>query len=237
MVFSCTTQKPLTQPETRTYPYDLMWMLRTVEYPAVCQQIFRDAWQSVKRQASSDTAGWVVVLDVDDTVLSNARYQEVLFERSEKYPYFWDEWVLRAECPPIAGAKAFIDSVRRLGPNGKIAFITNRKIHLESATRINLGAAGLWQDGDVLLCMQNRQDSKTMRRDELASGTGRCQGLGQRRILALLGDQIGDMEAPPDTIQNLESLQKHYRNHPDWGIRYFMLPNPMYGDWERGYQF
>ena len=44
------------------------------------------------------------------------------------------------------------------------------------------------------------------------------------RVLAYLGDQLGDFPAEGEEPGDGTSL---------WGSRWFMIPNPMYGDWAR----
>lgn len=243
LAVGCQSSTP--EPEEEKMPLDLKWMRYSVEYQALCTQVYRLAWQSVKRQAATLDEDWVVVLDVDETALDNSGYQEILYKEKKDFPYFWDDWVLLEECPPVPGVKAFIDSVRSLGDNAHIAFITNRNFPLTDATRSNLTAVGLWEDGDVLLCQKGRPDTKGIRRDEVRNGTGRCEGMGPRKIIALIGDQIGDMDSYPEekpseepTLQGTreEHLKEYYLNSDKWGTAYFMLPNPMYGYWTSGYQ-
>lgn len=223
-----------TLPPASKYPVDLMWVRQSVEFEAICLQTYRAAWESVKSRAVLLEQDWAVVLDVDETALDNSRYQEILFEQNREFPYYWDDWVREEACPPIPGVKAFLDSVRSLGKFAHVVYITNRNAPLEEATRNNLQKVGLWQEGDVLLCQQSREDTKEIRRNEVTRGTGRCEGLGKRTLLALIGDQLGDMEAYPAGVQTGE-YKNYYRDSDKWGIQYFMLPNPMYGYWVRGY--
>ena len=216
-------------------PNDVKWVRYSIEYPALCIQTYRAAWQSVKQQAAQLQEDWAVVLDIDETVLDNSRYQEILHEQQKDYPYYWDEWVLREECPPVPGVRAFLDSVRNLGKYAHVVYITNRKQKLEAATLSNLKKTGLWQEGDLLLCRIDRSDTKEIRRQEVINGTGRCEGMGPRRIIALIGDQLADfMEYPPNgkVLDQKEALIAS----PGWGVSYFVLPNPMYGYWVQGYQ-
>lgn len=59
------------------------------------------------------------------------------------------------------------------------------------------------------------------------AGAGACAWQGQRMtVLVYVGDQLTDFpasgEADPDA-----------GNDAAFGVRYFLLPNPMYGAWER----
>ena len=51
------------------------------------------------------------------------------------------------------------------------------------------------------------------------------------RILLLIGDDFNDFTAVPDAVDERAKLQKFYE--PMWGAKWFVLPNPMYGSWER----
>ena len=246
LLFGCHTTRtqveapaPISQIETPApnYPTELKWVRQSVEYEAICIEVYRMAWQAVKKQTANLNEDWVVILDVDETALDNSRYQEILYEKNERYPFYWDGWVLEENCPPVPGVKAFIDSVRSLGKYAHVAYITNRKAKNEAATRNNLKKVDLWQDGDILLCQNNtteRRDTKTIRREEVQTGTGRCDGLGEKQIIALIGDQLGDFTSYPTDVP-IEKYREYFQKLPEWGVKYFMLPNPMYGAWLRNY--
>ncbi len=222
------------QQAQRPYPVELKWVRQSVEYAAICVQTYRQAWQAVKARTADLEKDWAVILDVDETVLDNSGYQEILYRENKSFPYYWDEWVKEQRCPAVPGARAFLDSVRSLGKFAHIVFITNRNQHLAEATEANLRALGLMQDGDVLLCQRGKQDSKEKRRREVITGTGRCEGLGPRVIVALIGDQLADVTTYPEHIPP-EQYRSHFLNAPEWGTKYFLLPNPQYGYWMRGY--
>ncbi len=223
--------------DTKKRHNDILWMSMSVEYAAVCEQVYRMAWPIVKQRARAEENDWIVVFDVDETVLDNSQYaRERLAVDSVFTQQSWTAWVRREEAPFIPGAKAFIDSVRSLGAKAHVGFITNRMIFNEAATTANLRKVGLYQDGDPVLCRENKEDKKEDRRKCLESGTGRCQAYGPRVLLALFGDNIRDFMP----MRGLENAQKY--RHEDlpaderWGTKYFILPNPNYGSWERDYR-
>ena len=216
-------------------PKDIRWVRQSVEYAALCKQTYFAAWQSVKKKAATMQNDWAVVLDIDETVLDNSQYQVEIFERGESFSYAsWNAWVEREQAQAIPGVKAFLDSVRALDAKPHIVFITNRDAKTEQATKNNLQALGLWGEDDVLMGRRERADSKEIRRQEVRTGTGRSAGFGKRKIIALVGDQIGDFFEPEEGV-SFDALKAEVLRHPDFGVRFFVLPNPMYGDWERGY--
>ncbi len=222
-------------PPTRKMPKDVKWVRYSVEWSAIYVSVYRNAWQQVKRRAANLQEDWAVVLDIDETVLDNSRYQEILFEQQKKFPYYWEEWVRKAEAPPVPGVRAFIDSVRSLGEHAHIAYITNRKSKYQTATKENLKKVGLWQEGDVLLCRTDRSDTKGKRRREVMEGTHRCANMGKRKIIVLVGDQLGDFIDYPKE-GNILQKRSEILTMPEWGTRFFLLPNPMYGSWYFGYK-
>ncbi len=216
---------------------DIKWIRSSVEYAASCIQIYRNALEAVREAAKSERVKWVVVLDVDETVLDNSQYQAERAAVDSAYTtQSWAKWVLRKEAKLVPGAKMFIDRVRTLGPNAHIAYVTNRNFEQEAETIENLEQFDLFKRGDIILTRKDREDTKVERRRCLEKGTDRCAAAGPLKILALLGDNIRD-------FMSMRGLDKanNYRTQdlpsdPNWGRRYFMLPNPSYGAWERDYR-
>jgi len=194
------------------------------EYATLARQVYRLAGDAVERARSSPrSAPWAVVLDVDETTLDNSTYQ--LERAAYGLPYderSWASWVLRREAAAVPGVKSFVDRVRLAG--GHVAFITNRDAALADATRANLASVGLWNDDDRL-CGQKSQYPKAVRRLEVVTGTGDCAWPNTpMRIVAFVGDQMGDFPAASESIRGAGSDDA-------FGTTCFLLPNPMYGDW------
>ncbi len=228
---------PVAGQAARPLPNDLKWMTRSIEYAAVCLQTYRAAWQAVKQAAARETRPWVVVLDVDETVLDNSPYAlERVAVDSGFTVASWAKWVLRKEAKPIPGAKAFLDSVRTLGPNGHLAFITNRMYERQAATIENMKAYGLFREGDIMLTRRDRSDTKEKRRQCLRQGTGRCAGYGPLTILALIGDNIRDFFEVYGADKARAYREEVLPDDPHWGRSFFMIPNPNYGSWQRDYR-
>jgi 5'-nucleotidase (lipoprotein e(P4) family) len=232
VVFSC--QKSESGEETGI-SNDIKWVRTSVEYQAICIQTYRSAWEAVKNANDHLDEDWAVILDIDETVLDNSPYEEMLIEKGLKYPAQWAEWVNSAEAEAVPGAKAFIDSIRTLGQNAHIAFITNRDISFETATVENLKLRDMWSEDDVVLCRTEKSDTKAIRRNEVVTGTGRCSGTGGWEIIALIGDQLHDV-ADFAAGSSPEELRNTFKDSSTWGSTSFVLPNPMYGSWINGYK-
>lgn len=204
-------------------PVDLStrWVERSVEHDAVVLQTYAAAHDQVSATASRlppDTA-WAVVADVDETLVDNVGYQlEVAgVGYSAKT---WADWEARGEAVALPGSVDFVGRIHRMG--GRVAYVTNRRNH--DATLALLQTTGLWADGDRL-CVRVEDRSKAPRRASVREGTASCGWEGEpMRVLAYLGDQRGDFPAESEEPDDGELR---------WGRRWFMLPNPMYGDWSR----
>ncbi|MCH7755228.1 hypothetical protein IH970_08925 [candidate division KSB1 bacterium] len=223
--------------ESKPLPNDVKWVKYSVEYAAACLQTYRMAWPIVKEAAAKQTQNWVVVFDVDETVLDNAQYAVERTAIGAGYTrQSWVEWVKREAAPLIPGAKAFIDSVRSLGPKAHIAFITNRDFDPEEIPTIsNLREVGLFQDGDTMLTERSKKDTKKIRRECLETGTGRCEKNGPLVILALFGDNVRDF-VPIWGSDKAVEYRENIAEDSNWGARYFVLPNPTYGSWVNDYK-
>jgi 5'-nucleotidase (lipoprotein e(P4) family) len=202
------------------------WVRDSAEHRALFLQVYRAATVHVEREAASRAAGtWAVVLDADETVIDNSRFE---LERVEKGIPFgsesWREWTARREATPLPGAAAFLARVRDLG--GRIAIVTNRSAAECPDTEAVFRAHGLAYD--VMLCEPEKGPSdKNPRFEAVARGTTPA-GLPPLEIVAFLGDNIRDF---PDLDQSIRARGDDA--FAPFGARLFVLPNPMYGSWER----
>ena len=79
----------------------------------------------------------------------------------------------------------------------------------------------------------DKQDTKLVRRQCVESGAGRCQAAGPLHILATFGDSLRDHRECYGT--SASRLRATAPQDSMWGTSQFVLPNPMYGQWERSY--
>ncbi len=173
--------------------------------------------------AGLEPGTWAVALDADETVLDNSLYQKELEEKGASFSQeSWGEWVRREAAPALPGARRFLEHTRELG--GKIAIVTNRSEPLCPATRVNFQKEDL--PYDVILC-RGEESSKEARWKKVEEGEA-APGLPSLTIVMWLGDNIHDFPGgEQDWRQAPESALE------DFGRRFFVLPNPMYGSWAR----
>jgi 5'-nucleotidase (lipoprotein e(P4) family) len=200
------------------------WVRDSAEHDAAFRQTFALATLALEAQVQSFEPGkWAVALDGDETVIDNSQYQK---EREAECKGFsgesWRAWVLRREARPLPGAQAFLQRVKELG--GTIAIVTNRDIEVCPATMENFKALDL--PFDLMLCRTDTSE-KEHRWRSVENGTA-SPAVPPLKIVMWLGDNIGDF---PDLDQSLRDQgAEAFRN---FGTRFFVLPNPMYGSWQR----
>jgi 5'-nucleotidase (lipoprotein e(P4) family) len=202
----------------------------SAEYHALSRQVYRQAAIAVDAARTGAPGPWVVVLDVDETALDNSAYQlERAAYASGFDPVSWNAWVRREEAPAVPGVVEFVRGVRAAG--GRIVWITNRDEVTREETRRNLRLEELWHDDDRLCLETDKEYTKVVRRRELRLGQGACAWSGEPvRVVAYVGDQMGD-------FPNAGEEEGRAGGAPDdeaFGVRYFLLPNPMYGRWTAG---
>jgi 5'-nucleotidase (lipoprotein e(P4) family) len=206
---------------------EVKYVRDSIEYPVLTRQVYRQATQAVQAvgPATGPARAWAVVLDVDETALDNSVYQ--LERAAYELPFdseSWNAWVRRGQAPAVPGVVEFVAAVRAAG--GSVAWITNRDDVVREATRRNLAAVGLWDDNDRLCLMTSDPAyTKAVRRREVATGQGACAWPARpTEIVAFVGDQVGDFPAEgedsPDAGRDAA-----------FGTRFFLLPDPMYGNW------
>jgi 5'-nucleotidase (lipoprotein e(P4) family) len=205
---------------------EIKYVRDSEEYWTLAQQVYRGAQAGMVRgrEGLSRGAVWGVVLDVDETALDNSIYQ---LDRASYSLAFdtasWNSWVRREEAPPVPGVVDFVRAVRAAG--GRVAYVTNRDETVREATRRNLAAVGLWQDGDRLcLQVEDRAYTKAVRRGEVRRGAGRCGWEGQAvQVVVYVGDQMGDFPGAGE--------EDGGGGPALFGVKYFLLPQPLYGNW------
>jgi 5'-nucleotidase (lipoprotein e(P4) family) len=214
---------PAAVPPAAALPDSLKWVERSAEYQAAVLQAYRMATAAVERHASSAGGrGWAVILDADETVISNLQYQ---IERSRVNagftPETWNAWVRRRAAKPLPGAAPFLARVRALG--GRVAIVTNRLQSECADTQAVFQAGGLVYD--LMLCRpEGGPSDKNPRFAAVAAGEG---GTGPLDVAAFVGDNIQDFPAMTQAAR-----QQGEAAFADFGVRYFLVPNPMYGGWQ-----
>ncbi len=208
-----------------TFSTAVTWVDRSAEYHAIVLQTYRQATAAIELAARGRAIGaWAVVLDADETVISNLAYQQDLERTGQTHSSaLWRAWVQRREAVPMPGAQTFLDRVRALG--GRIAIVTNRFESECADTRAVFDRQALAYD--VILCRPDDGPSDKNPRFEAVSAGKWPGAAGPLDVVAWVGDNIHDFPALSQAIR-----QQGDAVYVDFGTRFFVLPNPMYGGWQ-----
>ena len=200
-----------------------LWYQNAAEVDALYQQGYNVATNKLKELLKQPTdKPYSIVLDIDETVLSNIPFQVKMIKDGTAFnPKLWDEWVQKAEAKPVAGAKEFLQFADK--NKVQIYYISDRTDAQVDATIKNLEAQGLPVQGrDHLMFKKEGDKSKEGRRQEVLKHTN---------LVMLFGDNLVDFaefstKSEEDRYKMLEQLKAEF------GDKFIIFPNPMYGSWE-----
>ncbi|ASZ14683.1 5'-nucleotidase, lipoprotein e(P4) family [Chitinophaga pendula] len=234
---ACKTPAPVTTATTTTtagkdgkeplLPYGpawaALWQQRSSEYKALCFQAYNTAifrLDQILQQGHDKPLA--VVTDIDETVLDNSPYTVHRSMQGLGYSNdSWKQWTDQADADTVPGALSFLKYASSKGV--KVFYITNRLQAEQEATLSNLRHWGFPDaDAEHLLLKTTTSGKESRRRQVLQS----------HEIALLMGDNLGDFSEIFDK-QPAEERDEATRNAANnFGNRFIVLPNPMYGDWE-----
>jgi 5'-nucleotidase (lipoprotein e(P4) family) len=166
-----------------------------------------------------------IVSDLDDTLLDNTPFEARVIQAGKTYDVgMWKKWTAEGAAPAMPGSPDFLKYAQSRGVT--VFYVTNRDEDERPGTRANLERLGFPVDPKVetLLMRQDpKQSDKGPRRQQIAD---------RYRLLLLLGDDLNDFASTREaTWADRDALVRRMESW--WGTRWFMIPNPMYGSWER----
>ncbi len=217
------------------------WMQKAAEYRLATTQAYRIAalqldagladtkWSADEVQLAAgdfEKKTPAIILDVDETVLDNSPFNaRGILDGKQYSTKSWNDWCLEEKATPIPGSLEFIKSASKKGV--QIFYVTNRRDEVKQATINNLNQLGYKADSKNVLTKNNKQgreSDKVSRRAMVAKN---------HRIILLVGDNMNDfcsgMDVPDSEKRNATAKSKTAQ----LGGRWILLPNPVYGGWER----
>ncbi len=230
------------------------WLQTSTEYAAVTTGIFSAATALLQVTASREgepARAGVIVMDIDETVLDNARYQVQMLRDGTRYDSeSWDRWVALRGAAPVPGVVDFIGTGQALG--FQFAFVTNRSCRTRPGssdacpqhadTMANLESVGIDTASTTLMLRADRPPERCrplLTEAEQAEGRWSSDKTSRRAcaaldhdIVMLFGDQLGDFTEVENVAPGASNRARAADHRQDWGTRWFMLPNPTYGAWQ-----
>ena len=204
------------------------WMQRSGEYRALTYQAFHSARAAFDNAKASNGLKKAVVVDLDETMIDNSAEGAVrIFMHKEFDSELWTKWCEAEEAIAIPGAVDFANYVNSHG--GKMFYVSNRKTGAEyEPTLKNLKALGFPGVDENTLLLKSDSSKKTARFEQVEQ-----QGY---TIVLFVGDNLDDFGFTNETYHQLNDVRCSVvdKNKADFGVKYIILPNPVYGGWEGG---
>lgn len=165
-----------------------------------------------------------IIVDADETVLDNSAFQARMIRKGiSSDPAGRKKWTAEAVATATPGASEFLAYAKSRGVT--VFYVTNRDEDERVSTRANLQRLGF--------PLHDNLETLLLRKDSSDKGPRRAEIAKAYRILLMVGDDFNDFasgtrEGSWDQRNALMEKMSAW-----WGTRWFMIPNPMYGSWER----
>jgi acid phosphatase len=221
-----------------------LWMQTSGEYHALCLQTYRSAGEklqshlaTLRRNARGETRP-AVVMDLDETVFDNSPFETWLYQYQLDYSDpLWEVWERDHpdEVRLVPGVREFIRSAERAGVT--VVYISNRMEKHRAATVRALEHLGLRTAGiGPRLLLKTGGSDKTQRRR---------QAEARYHVMMYFGDNLRDFseefkaprlagdDVPGQNAAIAARKRKVDARRGRWGEDWFVLPNPVYGEWQK----
>ena len=192
------------------------------------QAIADKSWTAAPGEQKGDFQNLppAIILDVDETVLDNSRYQVWMMRSNQTFNVkTWNEFCAAKVSVAVPGAVEFTQYAESKGI--KVFYITNRAAETEKDTRENMEKLGFPMGGNVdTFLMQNEKpdwgSAKSTRRAVIAK---------DYRVLLNFGDNFGDFD---DRYRGSDAdrLKAFDDNKARWGREWLVIANPTYGSFD-----
>ena len=222
---------------------DYAWVDLAAEYDGMTIQVYNTAMNQLDdRINSTDSALFnskrkidktskkssktAIVVDLDETIISSIELQKQFHANGKFNDDMLVKWMMQSRSSAISGALEFLQKAAKKGVT--IFYVSNRRRTLETATRLNLKNLGfpLLDDIDTVLMRYEQKDWSSDK-------TSRWLFIEENyRIIMQFGDSLNDFiyakkMSPAENDQAVKNYQEY------WGDKWFLLPNPLYGHWEK----
>jgi 5'-nucleotidase (lipoprotein e(P4) family) len=199
-----------------------LWQQNSGEYQALCYQAYNLAKTKLARDLENKhNKRRAVIFDIDETVLDNSFLGANEIKNNIAWnPKSLDLWVARKSAHAIAGAKDFIDFA--VENRVEVFYVSDRNVGqiedtLENFKRLNIPAK------KENMYFKTTEHSKESRRHEIEK---------KYEVVLLFGDNLHDFDKAWDNKTSLERKAIVDEKRQEFGERFILLPNPLYGDWE-----
>ncbi|QQS32578.1 MAG: 5'-nucleotidase, lipoprotein e(P4) family [Acidobacteriota bacterium] len=211
-----------------------LWMQKAAEFRALAYQAFNfarcrlDSDLTMKLPKAERKRPRAIIVDIDETVLDNSPAQAAgIRDRRSFNMKDWYAWSEMRKAKAIPGAVEFLNYAVSKGV--KVFYISNRDEVQKQATIDNLRSVGFRDVSEYNVLLRQKDErgnnisTKTPRRDFVAD---------KYRVVLVMGDNLDDFSDVFERRPVAERFAETDRLKEEWGKRWIVLPNAMYGTWE-----
>ena len=217
-----------------------LWTQRSIEFKGNALTVFALArirldealadkrWTASPAEQKADYQNLppAVILDIDETLLDNSRYQVWMLKNNLTFSTkTWNQFCAAQVSTAVPGALEFTKYADSKGV--KIFYITNRGAETEKDTRENMAKLGFPIGGNVdTFLMQGEKPEWGG-----AKGNRRAVVTKDYRVLLNIGDNFGDFD---DRYRGSEAerAQAFEADMAYWGRQWLVIANPTYGSFD-----
>lgn len=236
-------QQDVNTRDTHEKLHGVSWVQTSPEYKMTLCQTFKLVEKTIELALADKT--WTaaveqqneyaqlppaVIFDLDETLLDNSPFQARMVKKNKDFIYNdWKAWVNEASA---AATPCSLGVIKALSSNSiEVFYVTNRSHDFADQTAKNLerlsfplkpNAANLLSKGKE----PSWTSDKATRRKFVAQS---------HRVLFLIGDDLNDfvsgVKGEGVTVQMRNDIAERYNTN--WASKWFLVPNPLYGSWEK----
>ena len=199
----------------------VLYLQTAAEARALCYQAFNIARRILDDDLASGKPGKrAVVVDIDETVLSNAPMWAELIVSDTPPAEAMKRWAGAERAEPTAGSVEFLNYAVSKGAD--VFYVSNRKPEFFDVTMASLRKAGFPQVEPSHIILRGKTQDKESRRERIEK---------THRVVLLMGDMLGDFcdvgldKSPQERRKGVDRIKAEF------GRRFVVLPNPAQGHW------
>jgi 5''-nucleotidase, lipoprotein e(P4) family len=210
--------------ETLLKEYPVLFQQQAAEYRALCYQAFNMAMAQIDAlpRRKLRKGKLAIITDLDETIIDNSYHEARLIREGKSFSSeSWKAWTSRSAATAVPGAVEFLQAAKQKGIS--IFYISNRDMADVNSTLLNLQKLQLPDADTAHLLLMSSTSAKEPRRQRV---------MQNHNVIMLMGDNLNDFltvfeKRPADARKAAtDSLRL------EWGKRFIVLPNIMYGEWE-----
>lgn len=203
----------------------VLWYQKSAEMKALYYQSFNLAklrldQELAKNQQEKKKA---IIVDIDETMLDNSPFETNCIRTGKGFTQErWSNWTSKASAKALPGAVEFSHYAK--SKDVEVFYLSNRSVDDFHVTLKNLQKENFACADSVHLLLKTNTSSKKLRREMVKNNY---------EIVLLIGDNLGDFSEIFEDRSNNYGFDVVEENRDLFGDKFIVLPNPMYGAWER----